>query len=149
MSDTQPVFNLIDLVVRNMDATLAFYRRLGLNIPDARVWRTESGAHHAEVQMPSGVTIHFDSIPLAKSYNTGWREQAAGGSRSVLGFSLASRDAVDEQYAALVAAGYTGSQPPYDAFWGARYAIIEDPDGNHVGLMSPVDPSRSRPPPAL
>jgi predicted enzyme related to lactoylglutathione lyase len=27
-------------------------------------------------------------------------------------------------------------QPPYDAFWGSRYAIVEDPDGNPVGLMS-------------
>jgi uncharacterized glyoxalase superfamily protein PhnB len=29
-----------------------------------------------------------------------------------------------------------------DTFWGARYAVIEDPDGNHVGLMSPIDPER-------
>ena len=45
-------------------------------------------------------------------------------------------------YADLVAAGYRRQQPPYDAFWGARYAVIEDPDGNAVGIMSPVDPDR-------
>ena len=67
----------------------------------------------------------------------------------MLGFSLASRAAVDELYAALVAAGHSGSQPPYDTFWGARYAVVEDPDGNPVGLMSPLDPSRRRPGPAL
>ena len=38
-------------------------------------------------------------------------------------------------------------QPPFDAFWGARYAIVEDPDGNSVGLMSPVDPTRRSPMP--
>jgi Glyoxalase/Bleomycin resistance protein/Dioxygenase superfamily len=42
----------------------------------------------------------------------------------------------------ITAAGYRGQQPPYDAFWGARYAVIEDPDGNAVGIMSPVDPDR-------
>ena len=99
--------------------------------------------------MPNGVVLEFDSPQLAKSYNAGWREQPVGGGRGVLGFSLASRDAVDEKYAALIAAGYTGSQPPYDTFWGARYAVVEDPDGNHVGLMSPLDPARRRPPPAL
>ena len=32
MAGTQPVFDQINLVVGNMDATLAFYRRLGLSI---------------------------------------------------------------------------------------------------------------------
>jgi hypothetical protein len=41
----------------------------------------------------------------------------------------------------LTAAGYAGPQPPYDAFWGARYAIVQDPDDNDVGLMSPIDPN--------
>jgi len=30
----------------------------------------------------------------------------------------------------------------YDAFRGARYAIVEDPDGNSFGLMSPIDAAR-------
>ena len=33
--------------------------------------------------------------------------------------------------------------------WGARYAVVEDPDGNAVGIMSPSDPDRrsmARPP---
>jgi uncharacterized glyoxalase superfamily protein PhnB len=48
---------------------------------------------------------------------------------------------VDEIYADLASAGYTSQQEPYDAFWGARYAVIEDPDGNPV-IMSPLDPAR-------
>jgi hypothetical protein len=40
-----------------------------------------------------------------------------------------------------------GRQPPFDAFWGARYAIVADPDGNDVGLMSPIDESRRTWPP--
>ena len=60
-----------------------------------------------------------------------------------------SRNAVDDRYADLVGAGYPGLQPPYDAFWGARYAIVQDPDGNDVGLMSPSDPERRSQPPAI
>ena len=149
MRDPGAVLNQVNLVVRSMDATLAFYRQLGLDIPEAKVWRTATGAHHAEVQMSNGILLEFDSEQLAKSYNAGWRGKPAGPSRGVLGFSLASRDAVDEKYEFLVAAGYNGSQRPYDTFWGARYAVVEDPDGNHVGLMSPLDPLRRRPPPAL
>jgi uncharacterized glyoxalase superfamily protein PhnB len=60
----------------------------------------------------------------------------------VLGFRLASRESVDALYEELTGAGYRGAQPPYDAFWGARYAIVADPDGNSVGIMSPSDPER-------
>jgi len=67
--------------------------------------------------------------------------------RALIGFRVASRDAVDATYHELVAAGYEGRQPPYDTFWGARYAVIADPDGNDVGLMSPLDVSRRSWPP--
>jgi catechol 2,3-dioxygenase-like lactoylglutathione lyase family enzyme len=48
MTNQQPVLDLLDLVVRDIDATLDFYRRLGLEIPDRAVWRTASGAHHVD-----------------------------------------------------------------------------------------------------
>jgi uncharacterized glyoxalase superfamily protein PhnB len=55
---------------------------------------------------------------------------------------------VDALVAELSAAGVPVQQAPYDAFWGARYAVVSDPDGNGVGIMSPVDDAhRSAPPP--
>ena len=42
---------------------------------------------------------------------------------------------------------YPGRQPPYDAFRGARHAIIEDRDGNLVGSCSPVDAEPRHQPP--
>ncbi len=29
-------------------------------------------------------------------------------------------------------------QPLWDAFWGQRYAILHDPDGNGVDLFAPL-----------
>jgi uncharacterized glyoxalase superfamily protein PhnB len=49
----------------------------------------------------------------------------------------------------MTGAGYRGLREPHDAFWGARYAIIEDPDGIAVGLMSPVSPDKKSPPPEV
>jgi hypothetical protein len=60
----------------------------------------------------------------------------------VLSFKVESRERVDEINADLTAAAYRGQQSPYDAFRGARYAVIEDPDGNAVGIMSPIGPDR-------
>jgi uncharacterized glyoxalase superfamily protein PhnB len=54
---------------------------------------------------------------------------------------------VDAVFARMTEAGSAAQQRPEDAFWGARYAIVEDPDGNAVGIMSPIDPAQRREPP--
>lgn len=45
-------------------------------------------------------------------------------------------------YRTLTGSGYLGRQEPYDAFFGARYAVVRDPAGNDDGLMSPIDQRR-------
>lgn len=144
MSEARPVFDQVNIVVRDMDATLAFYRRLGLDIPDGPgEWPAGSGARHTEATMPNDVRLEFDNAPMARIWHRGWQEHEAGRGGVVFGFSLPAREAVDVIYADLTVAGYCGRQPPCDAFWGARYAIVQDPDGNDVGLMSPSDPART------
>jgi uncharacterized glyoxalase superfamily protein PhnB len=143
MSDPVPQFQQLNLVVRDMDAVLAFYRTLGLPIRGGETndWPPGSGGRHAEVVAGDRPTVEFDNEPGVKLWHAGWRESGEG-ARTVIGFSLLSREAVDELYAKVTAAGHPGRQPPYDAFWGARYAVVADPEGNDVGLMSPVDPAR-------
>ena len=139
-------FHQVNLVVRDMRGSLAFYRRLGLDIPESGVWESDGQAHHASAETGGEVDLEFDSHRFAHAYNHGF---AAERGRVVIGISLESREAVDALWTELLAEGAHGLQPPYDAFWGARYAIVEDPDGNPVGLMSPVDPGRRSAPPAL
>jgi catechol 2,3-dioxygenase-like lactoylglutathione lyase family enzyme len=143
MTDPPPVLHQLNLVVRDMDATVAFYRRLGLTIPDTDpAWQ----AQHRTAVLPGNIDLDFDSVAFARTWNRGTTADTGTGGTGVLGFRVASREAVDRLYADLTGAGYPGQQPPYDAFWGARYAIVSDPDGYAVGLMSPVDPSRRVPP---
>lgn len=136
--DDSPLLDQINLVVSDMEATVSFYRRLGLEIPD-----TDAAfqAHHRSATVPGGVDLDFDSAEFARHWDVGWQSGWA-----VISFRVSSRERVDALYSELTAFGYAGQQPPYDAFWGARYVIVEDPDGHPVGLMSPVDPERrSRP----
>ncbi len=139
MAADGPVLDQVNLVVADMDATVAFYRLLGLTIPDTS---PEWQRHHRSARLPGGLDLDFDSVEFAAVWDRGWPSGRAGANGSVIGFRVASRDDVDSTYARVVAAGYRGQQEPWDAFWGARYAIVEDPDGNPVGLMSPVDPAR-------
>lgn len=139
-------FSQVNLIVRDMEASLAFYRRIGLDIPDEAVWRTESGAHHVGIETPAAAGFDIDSRHLAHVYNQGFEAERG---RVIIGVELESREAVDALWTELMSEGCQGLQPPYDAFWGARYAIVEDPDGNPVGLASPKDPTRRSPPPEI
>jgi uncharacterized glyoxalase superfamily protein PhnB len=60
------------------------------------------------------------------------------GQRIGLAFKCDSPAEVDAAYARITAAGYTGRKAPWDAFWGQRYAVVEDPDGNGVDLFAPM-----------
>ena len=138
MSETAPILNQINLIVQDMEAALAFYRRLGLTIGDTDpAWEM----HHRSAVMANGISLDFDSVEFASQWNGGWPGRTGGG-MGVLGFAMPSREAVDKVYADLTAAGYKSQQMPYDAFWGSRFAVVEDPDGNAVGLMSAMDESR-------
>ena len=80
----------------------------------------------------------MDSTTFVPQWNSGWPGSQGRGA-AVFGFKVATREDVDRIHDDLTAAGYASQQEPYDAFWGARYAIVEDPDGNAVGIMSPMD----------
>jgi uncharacterized glyoxalase superfamily protein PhnB len=135
MSEQPPKLAQLNLLVEDMAASLDFYRRLGV------VAANEESGPHAELSLPGGVSLELDTTESARLWHAGVRADPAS-ARVVIGFSLPSREAVDAAYAELTAAGYQGRQPPFDAFWGGRYAIVADPSGNDVGLMSPVDESR-------
>jgi catechol 2,3-dioxygenase-like lactoylglutathione lyase family enzyme len=142
MSESPPDLHMLNLVVRDMPASLDFYRRLGVAVPED----DDAAGAHVQLRMPSGFSLELDTAESARLWHAGWRADPAS-ARVVVGFALPTREAVDERYAELTAAGYTGRQPPFDAFWGGRYAIVADPDGNDVGLMSPIDESRRTWPP--
>jgi catechol 2,3-dioxygenase-like lactoylglutathione lyase family enzyme len=134
----------INLVVRDLRKSIAFYRLLGLSIQEIPL--PEWAPHHASGVTSNGVGVEFDSIAFAKQWNPGLAESRLG-SATIPIFHVAARDDVDRVHARVTAAGYGSQKAPEDAFWGARYAIVEDPDGNAVGIMSPIDESMRRPPP--
>ena len=151
MNDATSRLDQINIVSGDVEASIAFYRRLGVDIPEERVWRTPSGIHHVSAAEGGSAAIHLDldSAGFARLWNRGWQGRQDLRGRIVVGFKLPSRDAVDATYADLTGAGYKGLQPPYDAFWGSRYAVVEDPDGVAVGLMSPASPEFRAAPPEI
>jgi catechol 2,3-dioxygenase-like lactoylglutathione lyase family enzyme len=125
-----PVFDVIGLVSTDLPATLAFYRRLGLDIPaDA------DDAPHVEVSLPGGMRLCWDPVSTVHSFEPHWTAPT-GSPRIGLAFRCESGAEVDKVYAEMVSAGHHGHHEPWDAFWGQRYAVLHDPDGNNVDLYA-------------
>jgi catechol 2,3-dioxygenase-like lactoylglutathione lyase family enzyme len=121
--------DLIGIVAQDMARSLAFYRLLGLEIaPEA------DHEQHVEIVLAGGLRLAWDTAALIKSIHPNWVEPV--GQRMGLAFLCADAAEVDAVYEQLTAAGYKRHKPPWDAFWGQRYAVIRDPDGNLVDLFA-------------
>jgi len=129
----QPQLDLIGIIVRDMPQALAFYRDLGLEIPPEL-----DGEGHVEITLPKGLRIAWDTQEVVRSFDAHW-QPASGGHRMGLAFLCASPAEVDALFARLTAKGHRAYKEPFAAFWGQRYAQIEDPDGNVIDLFAPLD----------
>lgn len=126
--------DLVGIVVEDMARSLAFYRLLGLEIP------AEADAEgHVEI-VSGGMRLAWDTREVILSFNDEWPEPT--GHRVGLAFLCDSPAEVDMLHNAVTAAGYGSHKVPWDAFWGQRYAVVVDPDGNLVDLFAPLPPGQ-------
>ncbi|HEU0115766.1 MAG TPA: VOC family protein [Thermomicrobiales bacterium] len=121
---------LVEIVVQDMARSLAFYRRLGLDLPSEA-----DREPHVDTELPGGLRLAWDTVETIHSFDPSWTAPS-GGPRMSLAFQMDSPAGVDRLYAELADLGYEGHKAPWDAFWGMRYAMIKDPDGNGVDLFA-------------
>ena len=128
--------NYLSFVVSEMERSLDFYRTLGLPIA--------AGAHLSEAGQPED---HVEITVKRAEDRLGNRDPGASGLCRLDGPARRTgetRRGLRGQHArrggrglsAPATAGFTVKAPPYDAFWGQRYATVTDPDGNSVDLFA-------------
>ena len=121
----------INLIVSDLERAKAFWLLLGY----------ESTPRHpkaAVLTFPSGMDVVLHEPDFARLWDPTYEGPHPGS--TVIDVNLPSRTAVDEAHERIVAAGFEPSVEPWDTFFGARYAIVRDQDGNRIGLKSPQDP---------
>jgi catechol 2,3-dioxygenase-like lactoylglutathione lyase family enzyme len=113
---------MVGLVARDINASLEFYRRLGLAIPDG-----SDGQPHVEVRMKGDLTFFLNAPGRAGVWDS---------PRVMFEFYLKERTAVDTKYAELTGFGYQSYRAPFETPFGMYFAMIDDPDGNIVLLSA-------------
>jgi PhnB protein len=120
------------IVVHDADEAIRFYgaafaadELVRNNAPDGRVM-------HCELLMFGGrilVIDDFEEDPVRSP-------RALAGSTVRLHLYVPDVDAV---HAKALGAGATSLMEPQDAFWGDRYAIVQDPYGHHWSIATQQD----------
>jgi uncharacterized glyoxalase superfamily protein PhnB len=127
-----PKLDLIGIIVQDMPKALAFYRALGL--PIAPEMDSEG---HVECVLPNGLRVAWDSVEVIKSFSADY-QAPSGHPRIGMAFLCENAAEVNAQYQRIISMGYASHHEPFDAFWGQRYAQVQDPDGNIVDLFAPL-----------
>ena len=125
-----PQLNALGIVVSDMARSIAFYRLLGLDVPET----PDEG--HVDTFLPNGVRFMLDTEATVLSFRPDWRRET--GNQLGLALECESPAEVDAVYARVTEAGFHGEKEPWDAFWGQRYAQLQDPDGVPVDLYAPL-----------
>jgi uncharacterized glyoxalase superfamily protein PhnB len=124
--------NVVGIVVQDMSRALAFYRMLGMDVP-----AEADSQPHVEHQVTGAFKLTWDTVETIRSFDPEWKPPV-GGPRTALAFQMSSPAEVDSLYKKLVDSGYEGHKEPWDAFWGQRYGLVHDPDGNGIDLYAPL-----------
>ena len=120
--------SMVILEVRDLAASIRFYRQVGLPFADPT-----DGRPMAVHRMPSGVSLLL-TTSFASVYDPLW-SRPSGGYQQLLEFYAGEDAAVDSKWAELTGAGYHGRLAPTKTF-GPYAAMVDDPDGNVVLITS-------------
>jgi catechol 2,3-dioxygenase-like lactoylglutathione lyase family enzyme len=123
-----PQLNALGIVVSDMPRSIAFYRLVGLDVPQT----PDEG--HVDTFLPNGVRFMLDSEETILSFRPEWTRET--GNQLGLALECESPSEVDDVYARVTAAGFPGEKEPWNAVWGQRYAQLLDPDGVPVDLYA-------------
>lgn len=129
----------ISIITADMPAAITFYSALGLELADG-------GPDATHTEFTSGsLRILLDTEAVILGIDPEWT-RPTGGHKMSLAFDCSTAEAVDATFAELTGRGDGGSDPvagivhePWDAFWGQRYAVVSDPDGNTVDLFAALN----------
>jgi predicted lactoylglutathione lyase len=119
---------MVVLEVRDLHRSIAFYRDLGLDVPDPHPDRPV-----ASYRMASGVTLLLVQ-GFAGLVDPDWVRPERG-YQQVLEFYVGEEAEVDALWTQLTEAGHHGRMAPARPT-GAYAAMVDDPDGNVVMLSA-------------
>jgi lactoylglutathione lyase len=122
---------LVNLYTRDIEAGIRFYRDL-LGFEETFRTPAEGVPSHVELRL-GGFTVGLGTVEAARREHGVEPEPG----RPTMVLVIWSTD-TDQAFARLVAAGVPVVRPPHDSGNGNRAALLQDPDGTLVEIVSKI-----------
>lgn len=120
--------NAVGVTSNNLKKSVEFYSLLGFTFPEFT-----NDEQHVETTPNGDAKLMIDSVEMTKEIIG---EDPKPGNHSSFAVQYNSPEEVNEVVKKIIDAGFTVSKEPWDAFWGQRYAVVQDPDGYKVDLYA-------------
>jgi len=121
---------VVELFVRNVDASIAFYKALGFDV--ARRFEDHVQLRRGEIRLALQGDAHAVAGP---HYFTPHIQSFPRGTGVEISIQVAD---VDAEYIRAKTAGLNIVKPMQDRPWGARDFRLADPDGYFLRITSPL-----------
>ena len=127
------------LSVNGAAAAIDFYRR-AFGATETMRMLADDGKRvmHAVIRINGGVVMLCDEFPEFNGTPAPTPDNPTSISVSI---EFDTPAEVDAAFASAVAAGADGWMRPENMFWGARFAMLNDPFGHRWMLSAPLDPA--------
>ena len=111
-------------------ATAKFYSILGFE------FENPSGQkQHLEAKRADGARLMIDSVEMIESI---LGQMPTPSNHSTFAIEYETPEQIDNVAADLLEQKYKVIRQPWDAVWGQRYCIVEDPDGYRIDLFCKI-----------
>ena len=121
--------NAVGVNSKNLQNSIEFYKLLGFEFPELKA----EDQHIESIPNNGSIKLMIDSAELAKQIIG---EDPKPGNHSSFAVEYDSPQEVNSVAKNITDAGFKVVNEPWDAFWGQRYCIVEDPDGYKVDLYA-------------
>jgi catechol 2,3-dioxygenase-like lactoylglutathione lyase family enzyme len=122
--------NAVGVASSNITKTLEFYKLLGFEFGEPM------DDHYESLATSSSAKLMIDGKETIKDIIG---EDPKPGNHSQFAIQYNSPQEVNNAASQIQQAGFVVTKEPWDAFWGQRYAVVEDPDGYKVDLYAELE----------
>jgi uncharacterized glyoxalase superfamily protein PhnB len=121
--------NAVGVTSSNLKRTIKFYQLLGFKFPKFK----DSDEHLEAMTSTGSARLMIDTKNVVKNIIG---EDPKPGNHSPFAIQYDSPEELNKVAKKIGKASFKVVKEPWDAFWGQRYAVVEDPDGYKVDLYA-------------
>ncbi len=122
--------NAIGIVSSDFQKSVTFYKILGFEFP-AEI----TDGHFEAITKEGSARLMLDSPEMIKGIY-GYEPKHSNHSNFAISYDSATE--INNVAKMLKQNNFTIYKEPWDAFWGQRYCVVQDPDGQYIDLYAPL-----------